>query len=285
MKKKRAGIPPSVRIKVFIRDGFRCVYCGATRDNAKLQADHVIPKAKGGTDHIDNLVSACRECNIGKGASDVIDIMESDVGVYVNKIASDFGAVPAVALSDPMRESPESLWLPFLREKWRHVAHGGSPIEVKFMGHGEPTGLLNATFLCRGRDNCDLCDSPCYTRVLVVPFRPIGGFSEYEESQIKAAVISGYEVPTMIIMGTPLMFFAVLINERRKGNPAGYVVDQFLEPFGKWRNTSWYPDEGDGFQDLREPYRQNPEELCPRYWSEKEENIVGLYCSFTGETI
>lgn len=285
MSSKRSSIPPSVRIKVLIRDGFRCVYCGATREQAKIEVDHVIPVASGGTNHIDNLVAACRECNIGKGASDVIDIMESDVGVYVREKTDAFGSVPAVALSDPMRESPASQWMPLLREKWRHVCSGGGPIRVGHDDDGNPLGLFNATFICDGRDNCDLGDAPCYMRVLVVPFRPVGGFSDYEKSQIKAAVISGYEVPTLIIMGTPAMFFAVLVNERYKGNPRGFVVDQFLEPCGEWGNWDWYPDEDNDFQDLREPFRRQPELLCPRWYDRDEDRIVGVFCSFTGEAL
>lgn len=36
-----------------------CHWCGAPADTA----DHLTPKAKGGTDHPDNLVPACRSCN------------------------------------------------------------------------------------------------------------------------------------------------------------------------------------------------------------------------------
>lgn len=47
------------------RDGRKCVYCGA--EGVKLEKDHVIPKAKGGTNRISNLVVACRDCNEKKG--------------------------------------------------------------------------------------------------------------------------------------------------------------------------------------------------------------------------
>ena len=39
-----------------------CVYCG---DEAET-VDHVIPRSKGGTDNIDNLVAACGRCNYAK---------------------------------------------------------------------------------------------------------------------------------------------------------------------------------------------------------------------------
>ena len=56
------------RFLVFSRDEFKCVYCGRNpRDhNTTLEVEHVHPKAKGGTDSLDNLVTACRECNAGK---------------------------------------------------------------------------------------------------------------------------------------------------------------------------------------------------------------------------
>ena len=55
-----------LRFEIFKRDGFKCVYCGATPLNAALHVDHVDPKAKGGIDEPSNLVTACSDCNLGK---------------------------------------------------------------------------------------------------------------------------------------------------------------------------------------------------------------------------
>jgi 5-methylcytosine-specific restriction endonuclease McrA len=57
----------AARFQVFERDGFRCVYCGTGAAESRLELDHVTPKARGGTDEIANLVTACRSCNVGKG--------------------------------------------------------------------------------------------------------------------------------------------------------------------------------------------------------------------------
>jgi hypothetical protein len=58
----------SMRFKVFSRDGFTCQYCGKTPPEAILEADHIMPRSKGGQDNIENLVTACRDCNCGKSA-------------------------------------------------------------------------------------------------------------------------------------------------------------------------------------------------------------------------
>ena len=50
------------RRAVFVRDGHRCQYCGASAENI----DHVIPKSKGGPHEWDNVVAACRPCNTRK---------------------------------------------------------------------------------------------------------------------------------------------------------------------------------------------------------------------------
>lgn len=61
----RPPIPENVRENVLLRDGGRCVYCGADED---LSMDHVIPISKEGADTSRNLVTACRSCNSRKGA-------------------------------------------------------------------------------------------------------------------------------------------------------------------------------------------------------------------------
>jgi 5-methylcytosine-specific restriction endonuclease McrA len=50
------------RKAVFARDGHICQYCGAAAENI----DHVIPRSKGGTHTWDNVVAACRRCNMAK---------------------------------------------------------------------------------------------------------------------------------------------------------------------------------------------------------------------------
>lgn len=62
-------LPRWLRFEILKRDGFRCSYCGATaKAGARLQVDHVKPKAAGGTDDPKNLTTACGDCNAGKAA-------------------------------------------------------------------------------------------------------------------------------------------------------------------------------------------------------------------------
>lgn len=53
------------RKNIFRRDGHKCQYCG--RSDLALTIDHVIPKARGGSDGWENLVTACTRCNNKKG--------------------------------------------------------------------------------------------------------------------------------------------------------------------------------------------------------------------------
>jgi 5-methylcytosine-specific restriction endonuclease McrA len=47
---------------VFARDGHRCQYCG---DRAET-LDHVVPRSRGGGHTWENVVAACRPCNVHK---------------------------------------------------------------------------------------------------------------------------------------------------------------------------------------------------------------------------
>lgn len=53
------------RKNILRRDSYRCSYCG--RGDLPLTIDHVIPRAKGGSDSWENLVCACTLCNNRKG--------------------------------------------------------------------------------------------------------------------------------------------------------------------------------------------------------------------------
>jgi len=53
------------RFNLFLRDEFRCQYCGSRGD---LTFDHVVPRAAGGVTSWQNVVAACSPCNLRKGS-------------------------------------------------------------------------------------------------------------------------------------------------------------------------------------------------------------------------
>ena len=53
----------NLRAAVYQRDNRKCAYCDKAGKRVKLEMDHVVPKASGGTDRLDNLVVACHDCN------------------------------------------------------------------------------------------------------------------------------------------------------------------------------------------------------------------------------
>ena len=59
-------------IKLAHRDGWQCAYCGVEtgftgNSPRRATVDHVVPKSKGGLDHLSNCVVACAACNAAKG--------------------------------------------------------------------------------------------------------------------------------------------------------------------------------------------------------------------------
>ncbi len=53
------------RFNLFLRDEFRCQYCGSPHD---LTFDHVVPRVRGGRTTWENVVAACSPCNLRKGS-------------------------------------------------------------------------------------------------------------------------------------------------------------------------------------------------------------------------
>lgn len=70
-------ISKKLRFEVFKRDSFTCQYCGRTPPEVTLEADHIIPKKEKGIDDIVNLITACFDCNRGKGKRNLNTIPKS----------------------------------------------------------------------------------------------------------------------------------------------------------------------------------------------------------------
>lgn len=56
--------PAFTRFNLFLRDGFKCVYCASPDE---LTFDHVIPRRLGGKTSWTNIAAACSSCNLKKG--------------------------------------------------------------------------------------------------------------------------------------------------------------------------------------------------------------------------
>lgn len=56
----RKKITEKQRKEIFDRDGWKCVFCGDTKN---LQVDHKFPFSQGGTTEMGNLQTLCKQCN------------------------------------------------------------------------------------------------------------------------------------------------------------------------------------------------------------------------------
>jgi len=61
----RRVVPLGKRFFVLKRDRYRCRICN--RVGGDLEVDHIVPVSQGGSSRLDNLQTACRDCNRGKG--------------------------------------------------------------------------------------------------------------------------------------------------------------------------------------------------------------------------
>ncbi len=52
----------------------KCAYC--EKENIPLQVEHIVPRAKGGSNRVSNLCLACEKCNQRKGTKDIKDFLK-----------------------------------------------------------------------------------------------------------------------------------------------------------------------------------------------------------------
>lgn len=91
----RKQISPKKRFEVFERDGFTCQYCGMRpdEDDVVLNVDHIISIKDGGTNDLENLITSCFGCNIGKGSKSVrkktktVEDVQRDLDIAKERLA------------------------------------------------------------------------------------------------------------------------------------------------------------------------------------------------------
>jgi hypothetical protein len=68
---KKPGVPKPKSYSEIVLTGAKCVYC---KSNKGLTLDHIIPKARGGSNKLDNLQPMCSFCNSRKGCLTDVEI-------------------------------------------------------------------------------------------------------------------------------------------------------------------------------------------------------------------
>lgn len=66
MSYRRKPISKEIRQLVYNKCNGHCAYCGCELEYKDMQVDHVLAVGRGGSNDIDNLLPACRQCNYDK---------------------------------------------------------------------------------------------------------------------------------------------------------------------------------------------------------------------------
>lgn len=143
------AVSKRLRFEILRRDNHTCQYCGEKAPDVVLHVDHVKPKALGGTDGPDNLVTACKDCNSGKAST----ILASDHAQEIAKRNVDW-EVNAQRLAAQIRGTLErdSMYLLDFEREWQECAEsqnsnavwpaGYQASVMKWAGMGYPMEAL-----------------------------------------------------------------------------------------------------------------------------------------------
>lgn len=103
------------RFNLFLRDEFRCQYCGAKGD---LTFDHVVPRSRGGRTSWENVVAACSPCNLKKGSKSL-----KQVGMHLRQ-------VPRQPAAEDMQRAGRKFPPNYLHESWMDFLYWDAELEA-----------------------------------------------------------------------------------------------------------------------------------------------------------
>lgn len=120
--RSRPRMGKRLRFTILTRDGFRCRYCGATGGAVVLHVDHVVPVSRGGTNDEKNLVTSCRDCNLGKAASRIEPLKPQPPMCRFMQVKID----PVI---EPI-ERPAALY--WLGDQWKVTSDGIDTVDDRY---------------------------------------------------------------------------------------------------------------------------------------------------------
>ncbi|WP_186646908.1 HNH endonuclease [Fluviispira vulneris] len=135
---KRLNGPRFSRQNIYLRDGFRCQYCNWSGPCSNLTLDHLIPSAKGGKTTWENIVTACKTCNMKKGAKTI-----EELGIRLQRPPSRPHLHPTALF--PLRyglttKNSPVVWVPYLdlsvADRAFAVGFDSSPVFIPAFQHG-----------------------------------------------------------------------------------------------------------------------------------------------------
>jgi hypothetical protein len=98
----RKNIVRFSRSNLFLRDQHTCQYCGKKPSVNLLTMDHVTPVVKGGPKTWENIVTACRPCNLQKGGR-----TPSEAGMRLKQAPKQPVWLPFMGLNIDLTHIPE----------------------------------------------------------------------------------------------------------------------------------------------------------------------------------
>ena len=96
------------RQNIYLRDNFRCQYCGRRESSAELNLDHVTPRSLGGQTTWENIVTCCITCNVRKGGR-----TPESAGMRLISRPLRPARLPGLVITLNLHNSPES-WRDYL---------------------------------------------------------------------------------------------------------------------------------------------------------------------------
>ena len=99
------------RYHVFLRDGFRCQYCGDTFPAKELTFDHIVPRCRGGSTSWLNVVTSCQSDNLFKGSK---SLKASGLRLVRTPFAPTPHQLDEFARRHASRDNLHETWMDFL---------------------------------------------------------------------------------------------------------------------------------------------------------------------------
>ena len=193
--------------------GRKCAYCGI--ENVPLEVEHIVPRAKGGSNRPSNLTLSCSPCNSAKGTSDIKDFLAHDAK-RLNRILAgakaplkDAAAINSIRYATGNRLKEFGLMVSFWsggRTKFNRTSQGLKKshwLDAACVGETGrsvhiPAGLQPLNISATGRGSRQMCrvDKYGFPRTSAKSQKVVNGFKTGD--LVKAMVDKGKKVGTYI---------------------------------------------------------------------------------------